>query len=131
MKKILIILVAIISFGISVNAQTTKKRVAFREEQKLCEYNKNSNSIKEQIFFYKDATFKIYSGQVLIAQGFYNYKKATDTKNATITLTGERENGKGLDGKNAYEIILDVVVDADSGNLTLATFNQIIYRRCK
>jgi len=114
MKKIFLILVAVIGLGISANAQSV---LPFRKDQVLCATNEDSQ--KERLILFKDLTFKGYIRDVLVSTGVY---KISDNR---ITLKGK--SVKNINDE--VEILLTKVV-VQSGNIQVAFFNKIPYMPC-
>jgi hypothetical protein len=117
MKKVLLILLAVIGFGISVNAQDARKVAFFRSAQILCCEN---DFVEERIYLDKDCTFKFYKASILVASGFYDY----DSSDKTITLKGIDARGK------PYELLL-TKVSASSTKISKAYFNKVLYEPCE
>jgi len=69
MKKILVLLVALIGFGISANAQSVK----FRTTQTVC-----NGSISERLVFKSDATFEIWQNSRLVHTGTYTIRNSDE-----------------------------------------------------
>jgi len=105
MKKILLILVAIIGIGFAVNAQNS-----FRGEPSLC-YN------KEKITFYSNFSFKMWDDGVMALSGTYQYDKGKQVINLILNNGGELQ-------------ITRVNVD-QYGILRYATFRNYVYNECR
>jgi len=121
MKKILVILVAVVGLGLSANAQN----IVFRFKHDICAEIDNGRT-KERIIFEKDGTFKLYRDNVLFATGLYHYEKS----GKKITLKGGAlENSYTSDLIN-FEVLL-TRVDVVGGKVTFAIFNSVFYETCQ
>ena len=108
MKKILVILIAIIGFGVSVNAQSVK----FRTTQTVC-----SNSTSERIVLKTDATFEIWQNDRRVYTGTYTVQNSNE-----IILNVSNDGG-------TWRLSANI----SNGVLNWATFNDVRYSKngCK
>ena len=105
MKKILVILVTLIVFGIGANAQDN---VRFRSTQTVC-----NGSINERIVLRTDATFEIWQNSRLAHTGTYTLRNSNE-----IILNVSNNGG-------TWRLSANI----SGGSLNWATFNNVQYQK--